>query len=227
MFGVPASIADSPSHTVAREPLVAGDSVLDIGCGGGIAAFAIANPTHRVIGVDHQPEMLAMFSAEASRRNIESHTHVGFWPAIAEEVEVADVITCHHVVYNVQEIAPFLLALNSHARKRVVIEMPQRHPLSNLSDLWREFWNLERPTQPTPAMLLDVLSELGITAHSQDFDAKLRDELSFDERVELNRIRLCLSSDRDAEISDAMRRLPQPTARKLTTIWWDARDVAQ
>ena len=225
MFGVPESITESPSHTVAREPLVPGDSVLDIGCGGGIAAFAIANSAHRVVGIDHQSEMLAMFSAEADRRSIQSKTHQGFWPAIANSVEIADVVTCHHVVYNVQDIAPFIQALTSHARKRVVIEMPQRHPLTNLSDLWLEFWNLERPSQPTPAMLMDVLSEMGINSRRQDFDGVMRDEMTFDERVSLNRIRLCLTPDRDAEIADAMRRLPQPAMRKLTTIWWDTGDV--
>ena len=83
----------------------------------------------RVIGVDHQSEMLEMFSSNAEARRLESSVHEGFWPAIANGVVSADVITAHHVVYNVPEIVPFLAAMNSHARKRVVIEMPQHHPL--------------------------------------------------------------------------------------------------
>jgi len=35
----------------------------EVGCGGGIAAFATVPPVRHVIGVDHQPEMLDMFSA--------------------------------------------------------------------------------------------------------------------------------------------------------------------
>lgn len=58
MFELPAVITDSPSHQRARE--VNPSSFLDIGCGGGIAAFA--TDANIVIGVDHQPEMLTMFA---------------------------------------------------------------------------------------------------------------------------------------------------------------------
>ena len=68
MFELPDVIEDSISHQRAREVLVSGDSVLDIGCGGGIAAFAVVPPATHVIGVDHQAEMLEMFSKNAKDR---------------------------------------------------------------------------------------------------------------------------------------------------------------
>lgn len=45
-------VPDSPSHARARQRLDAGGSVLDIGCGGGRAAFAVAPPAAVVTGVD-------------------------------------------------------------------------------------------------------------------------------------------------------------------------------
>ncbi len=217
VFELPAVIANSPSHQKARE--VDPASFLDIGCGGGIAAFA--TDAKLVIGVDHQPEMLEMFSNNAKARNREVQVFAGFWPAIGNQVSRAEVAAAHHVVYNVAEIEEFLLAMNSHATKRVVIEMPQTHPLSNLSAAWQHFWQLDRPTGPTPTELLKVLAELGITAHVEYWDGELRNSVSFEDQVRFNRIRLCLPENRDEEVREFMLANPSSGVRKLATIWWD------
>ena len=69
LFQVPERIETTFSHTCAAAALPVGGSVLDVGCGGGIAAFALT-PT-RVIGVDHRSEMLEMFASNASSRKRE------------------------------------------------------------------------------------------------------------------------------------------------------------
>ena len=175
----------------------------------------------RVIGVDHQSEMLEMFSANAKARNVESSVHEGFWPAIADGVEIADVVTAHHVVYNVQDIVPFLAAMNSHAQKRVVIEMPQHHPLSNLSGAWKHFWKLERPIEPTPKDLLNVLNEMGISAHLELWSGDMRNDQNLDQAVKFTRIRLCLPESRENEVRDFLVASPQSEKRELATIWWN------
>jgi hypothetical protein len=45
------------------------------------------------------------------------------------------VAVCHHVVYNVGNLAKFLTALDGHAERRVVLELTDRHPQSDLSPL--------------------------------------------------------------------------------------------
>ncbi|MGH1489143.1 MAG: class I SAM-dependent methyltransferase, partial [Acidimicrobiales bacterium] len=59
MFAAPPADHDSQSLStrLAREALAAGGSVLDIGCGGGAAAFAVAPPATHVIGTDRQEDM--------------------------------------------------------------------------------------------------------------------------------------------------------------------------
>ncbi len=221
LFQIPQQIELTPSHQKAFEALPVGGSILDIGCGGGIAAFAMGSKAGRVIGVDHQPEMLEMFTENAIVRNIESAVHDGFWPAIAGDVEVADVVTSHHVVYNVPEIVPFIEALNSHARKRVVIEMPQQHPRSSSNSAWKHFWNLDRPTAPTPQDLVNVLKELGIDAHLLLWNGKLPVEQDLDEAVRFMRIRMCLPAAKDTDVRIFMQENPQSETRPLATIWWD------
>lgn len=173
LFALPEKIWDSPSHQRAREAMPLGGTVLDIGCGGGIAAFAISPPAEKVIGVDHQREMLDMFVANALERNLHVETFEGFWPAIADQVPQADVVTVHHVVYNVGEIEPFIESLISHARKRVVLELPLVHPMTPRSIGWKHFWNLDRPTSPTSDDFLNVLEEMGIKANFENFIGRI------------------------------------------------------
>lgn len=221
LFQIPDVIEMNPSHTRAFEALPDNGSIVDIGCGGGIAAFAMGKKAGKVIGVDHQHEMLEMFRENALARYIDCEVHEGFWPAIANEVEGADVVAAHHVVYNVLDIVPFISAMNTHALKRVVIEMPQHHPLSNLNVAWKHFWNLERPIKPTPKDLLNVLQEMGISARLELWEGQVRQERDLEQAVELTRIRLCLPPSRDGEVRDFLLTNPPAPTRKLATIWWD------
>lgn len=221
LFQVPEEIDLTISHSCALEAMPVGGTVLDVGCGGGIASFALTPPAAHVIGIDHQLEMLEMFAENAKKRAVSCQVFEGFWPEVAAEVPIADVVVCHHVVYNVSDIGPFLLGLNSHAQSRVVIEMPTRHPLSNLSGAWKHFWNLDRPLQPTSEDLLEVLKEIGIKAQVQYWSGKLRDRIDIDRDSEFLRVRLCLPPERLSEVRDYMFAYPLPTHREIATIWWD------
>ena len=222
-FVVSDAISDSPSHARAREALPPAGSVLDVGCGGGRAAFAVTPPAMLVLGVDHQQGMLDAFEAEAARRGVEHRTHLGDWPQIADEVRPADVVVCHHVAYNVSDLVPFVAALDRHASRRVVMEIPARHPLSNLSPLWRRFWDLDRPDGPTAADAFDVCREAGFHARLETWAAgsESTQEIPFDDQVRFTRIRLCLPAERDAEVAAALREMEPVPPRELATLWWD------
>jgi len=221
LFALPDQIADTPSHQKAREALSATGSVLDIGCGGGVATFAIAKSGNHVIGVDHQAEMLEMYMQNAKARSIESEVHDGFWPAISGQVPVADVVTVHHVVYNVGDIEPFLKAVDNHARQRVVIELPLVHPMTSASAGWKHFWNLIRPTSPNADDLVSVLSEMGIKAQLEKFSADFPLEQSPEDIAERTRVRLCLPPSRLDEVKSFLIDHPFATKRDLAVIWWD------
>jgi SAM-dependent methyltransferase len=221
LFQIPDEINLTFSHGRAFEALPANGSVLDVGCGGGIAAFALAPLATHVIGVDHQPEMLEMFVENATTHDVSCEVFAGFWPEIAMIVPGADVVVCHHVVYNVADIGPFLQALNSHAKSRVVIEMPTQHPLTNMSAAWKHFWNLERPTQPTAGDLMEVLKEIGLDARVQYWTGPLRDWSDIAQDSEFMRIRLCLPPERLPEVRQYLIEHPLPNKREIATIWWD------
>lgn len=221
LFGVPHQIEMTPSHRRAIEVMPEGGSLLDVGCGGGIAAFAVTPRAAHVIGVDHQSEMLEMFSANAKSRNVTSEVYEGFWSDISSEVPQADVVATHHVVYNVADIGPFIQELDAHARNRVVIEMPTQHPLASMSDAWKHFWNVDRPSGPTPQDLMLVLKELGINAELEIWNGQMRVDRDLDEAAKFMRIRLCLPQARESEVRDFLANSPVPSGRELATIWWD------
>jgi SAM-dependent methyltransferase len=221
LFEIPEVIGDSLSHQRAREAMPIGGTVLDIGCGGGVATFAITPPAQHVIGVDEQEAMLELYKRNAHKYGVTVETVLGQWPAVADQTPIADVVTVHHVVFNVGEIAPFLKELNSHARKRVVIEAPVVHPMSNMSDGWKHFWNIIRPTVPHAGDLINVLEEMGIKANVEYFES----EILLDKKVEgangFIRRRLCLPEERQGEIDAFLEANPRPDRRQLAVIWWD------
>lgn len=222
LFEIPEDIEDSPSHQRAREALSENGSLIDVGCGGGMATFAIAPPAARVTGIDHQSSMLDLYAREAEQRGL-MHTEVlGDWPDVANQVERSDVVVCHNVAYNISDIVPFIQALNDHALERVVIEIPMEHPLAPMRGLWKHFWGLERPAGPTAQTLFDVISESGFPAHSEQREAPAREPVDFDQHVEFTSVRLCLGPERRHEVAEFLRAHPASPSRTVVTIWWDA-----
>jgi SAM-dependent methyltransferase len=224
MFTVEGDVADSISHQRAREVLPEGGSVLDVGSGGGRASFALVPPAGEVIAVDHQQAMLDALAQAADERGVAHREFLGDWPEVAEQVPIADVVVCHHVAYNVHEIVPFLQALNDHARRRVVLEIPMNHPMSNMNELWKKFWDLERPTRPTAPDLEVIARAMGFDAHLDlwwDETWGKRVDMPQEERVRFARIRLCLTEDRNADVAAALLEQQDAQPREVATVWWD------
>jgi len=217
--GLTADGRRSPSVHRAREALPDGGSLLDVGAGGGAASLPLCPPAASVTAVDQNPDMLAAFAGLAAKRGIEHREVEGRWPDVAAKVEPVDVVVCHHVLYNVGDIVPFVLALTSHARRRVVVEITAQHPQSNLNQLWEHFHGTPRPTRPTAEDALAVIRELGIDAGFEAFDAAVRWNHEHDRAdvVAFTRRRLCLPAGRDPEV-EAL--LPPDAPRAHATLWW-------
>jgi SAM-dependent methyltransferase len=221
VFQIPNVIPDSPSLQRIREGLTDGGSILDVGCGGGIASFGGTPPATHVIGLDQQQEMLDLYSQNAKKFNVSSETFLGDWPDVAGQVPSADVVVAFHVVYNVGDIKPFIEALDSHAKKRVVLELPTAHPMTAMASGWKHFWNLVRPTKPTAEDLMMVISEMGINANIEYFTGSILLDKVISEFEKPLRIRLCLPESREEEVKAYFTQNPLPTTRDLAVIWWD------
>ena len=216
------TVPDTPSRRRALEALPEGGTVLDVGSGGGAASLALVPPAGGIVAVDESPDMLAALAAAADERGVSHEEHLGRWPDVAGEVPPADVVVCHHVFYNVPDLAAFALALDDHARRRVVAEVTASHPLTPQAPLWRHFHGIDRPDGPTAELAVAVLEEAGLPVTAEPFASPPRPRPDRAEWVAFVRRRLCLPPERDAEL-DAL--LPRDDAllrpRQVVTVWWD------
>jgi SAM-dependent methyltransferase len=225
--------ADSPSRIRALEVLPAGGSVLDVGCGPGAASLALVPPAATLTGVDPLKESLREFERRAARLGVSFEAVPGSWPEAAPAVEAADVAVCHHVLYNVPDLGPFIDALTGHAQQRVVMELTERHPSAWTADLWRRFHDLPRPSGPTADECARALRELGVDVSLELFvePATAWGFRRKEDAVATVRRRLCLPPERDGDVEEAIGdriqevdgfwRLGRPP-RRLATLWWDA-----
>jgi SAM-dependent methyltransferase len=212
----------TPSMRRAKEALPLGGSVLDVGAGGGAASLPLAPPAGELVAVDESQAMLDVL-ADGAKRRLVRHTEIlGRWPDVAPDVPVSDVVVCHHVLYNVGNLAPFLVALDGHAKRRVVVELTERHPQSDLSPLWRSIHGIDRPTQPTATDAADVVVALGYDVQIERFDRpSLWHDAPRDEQIAFARRRLCVGPEHDAEISAYLDQADDGRPM-LVTLWWDS-----
>lgn len=214
-FAAPAVPADTPSRAAALELLGEGGTVIDVGCGGGRATFAVAERVRHATGVDQQQDMLDRYAADAAARRIPFSTVRGRWPEIAPQVGTADVVLCHHVLHNVVDLPPFVTALSAAARCGVVVEMLTEHPMAWLDPLWERFHGLHRPPPATDADAAAVLRELGIEPTITRWERE--DAPPRDPRWVTTR--LCLPPEREPEVAEAMADLRSPPRWSATLTW--------
>jgi SAM-dependent methyltransferase len=220
-----------PSYERAREALEPAGTALDVGSGAGAACLPLAPLATTITAVDTDADMLVLLAERAAAAGADLRTVHGRWPDVANQVGPADVVACHHVVYNAPDIWDFLAELTSHARRRVVIEMTTVHPLTSLNPLWLRLHGLRRPEGPAAADLLAILAGAGVRAgHTEWSRPAEADYAGFAELVDVTRRRLCLPADRASEVEAALldlgSRPDRPgdlgsSGRDVVTIWWE------
>jgi cyclopropane fatty-acyl-phospholipid synthase-like methyltransferase len=210
---------DTISDRVARQALPCGGTVLDVGVGAGAASLRLG--ASRVIGVDASGPMLAAFTERAARLGIAATAVHGSWPDVAEQAPRCDVVVCHHVAYNVADLASFALALSDKAVARVVVELTARHPMAWLAPYWEALHGLAQPEGPTADDAVAVLESLGFTVHQQRWSRRIQmiGETGDEQMARIAR-RLCLPEWRWDELRAVLRRRPPPVERQVVTVWW-------
>lgn len=212
---------DTPSDAAARAALPPSGEVLDVGAGAGAASLRLHADAGSITAVDPSADLLAAFRERAERLGLHHRTVEGRWPDVAAEVEPADVVVCHHVLYNVPGLVDFAVALDEKARARVVIELTAVHPLAWMAPLWLRLHGLERPHGPTAEDALAVLRGLGLEPevvrwyrpYGQRGESDLRS-------LERNARRLCLPPERLDELRAALEAHPPPDGRDVLTVSW-------
>lgn len=221
--------APTGTQTIVFDLLGDDGTVLDIGCGTGRASLPFAEAGHAVTGVERSGGMLEGLRAEVAARDVSYEVIEGSWPGV--DVGTFDVVMCANVVYDVQDIVPFIEAMADHASRAVVIEMTERHPWWSMAPYYRTLHDLDRPGGPTVDDLATVVAET--TGREPEVERWERPGgmwfESWDEIETLFARRLVLPAERRGEL----RALMEPDlvrdgekiwvgapVRRMASVWW-------
>jgi SAM-dependent methyltransferase len=135
---------------------------LEVGAGGGRYTLPLALATREVIAVEPSPGMLGVLREGLDEHRIRNVRPVeGRWPAAAGPDTEADVALIAHVGYDVEQIGPFLDALELSARRLCVAMLYWRRPSSALDRLWPAVHGVERAPLPELRDLVTLLMARG------------------------------------------------------------------
>jgi SAM-dependent methyltransferase len=225
-----AGAPSGPSYEVAWAVLDPPGSILDVGSGAGAASLPLLARATALTAVDSDAAMLTLLAERAAAQGVSARCMPGSWPEVAPQVPAADVVTCHHVLYNVPGLAPFVTALSAHARRLVVTEISATHPLVALNELWLKFHGLRRPDGPTADDLLRILTAMGLQPGCRRWRRPGgADYANFAELTDVTRRRLCLPPERAGLVADALIEAGVDpghpldlgsSGRDVVTIWW-------
>jgi precorrin-6B methylase 2 len=220
------------SYRDAIEALSTPGSVLDVGAAAGAASLPLAGRLTEATAVDSDEALLGEYERRATALGVPAKLVVGRWPEVADQVPPADLVVCGHVLYNVADLAPFVAALTAHARRRVVAEITERHPLVGLNPLWLRFHGIARPEGPTADDAIAALRQLGITPRITRWTRPPTSEYqTMAELVEVTRRRLCLPPQAAGEVAAALADLGVDSGkppdlgssgRQLVTLTWES-----
>src|SRR5215212_8415109 len=127
---------------------------LDIGAGAGRYALPLALRVSEVVAVEPSASMRNALRTGASEHGVSNVRIVGApWPAALGQLgdpPVADVAFIAHVGYDIEEIGPFIDAMERSASRQCVAMLTDRSPASVADPFWPLVHGVERV--PLPAM---------------------------------------------------------------------------
>lgn len=160
---------DDRTVEALRSRLLPGETLLDIGAGGGRLALPLALTCRAVTAVEPSPSMCAVLRETAAEYGIKNVSIVeSGW--LDADVEPADVALCSHVVYVIEDIGAFVRKMDSHARRLVMAVVFEASPLSQVYGLWEKVHGEKRHTLPALPQFLPALDELGIQPEVTELD---------------------------------------------------------
>ena len=146
-----------------RPRLRPADTVLDVGAGTGRYARHLADLAARVVAVEPSPAMRAELErmlVEERRSNVAVVPEA--WPAAA--ARRADVVFCAHVVYSIDDLPPFLEALDAAAERLCVVVCGLQPPNAVLAPVWEAVHGEPRLPLPGALEIFNLLHQLGLPA---------------------------------------------------------------
>jgi SAM-dependent methyltransferase len=176
------------------------ESWLDIGAGGGRYALPLALAVREVIAVDPSQGMLGVLREGMAEHGIENIRVVeGRWPAAADPSIRADVAFIAHVGYDVEQIGPFLDAMERSARRLCAAMLFWRRPTWAMDRLWPAVHGVERALLPAMREMVTLLMARGRPVSIQIVEQAPHEVESLEQALELARHQTWVRPGSDAD----------------------------
>jgi 2-polyprenyl-3-methyl-5-hydroxy-6-metoxy-1,4-benzoquinol methylase len=219
-----------------RKQLRPEDTVLDVGAGTGRHTMALASKAAHVTALDPSAAMLGFLREDIESQHLDNVDVIeGGWPDAAVDAPSVDVVISAHVLYPIEDIAAFLQALDSKAKRLCFLHLMTWQPWFDQIHLWESVHGETRREQPTYIDAVNVLRQLGCFANVEiawtemtrmfdDIDDamdRFSESIAVGENEELTaKLREALLAQLtptdDGRLAFPDRRYP------LATVWWEA-----
>jgi SAM-dependent methyltransferase len=161
MFRADPRRTDEPALNLLRTLVGKDDVVLDVGAGGGRYALPLALEAREVIALEPSEGMLGVLREGMAEHGISNIRVVsGRWPATAESLS-ADVALMSQIGYDVEDIGPFLDALEARTSRLCVAVLIDRPPPAEADRFWPLVHGVERAALPSLPEFLALLLARG------------------------------------------------------------------
>jgi SAM-dependent methyltransferase len=152
---------DEPALECLRALVQPDDVVLDIGAGGGRYALPLALACREVVAIDPSAGMRQVLTAGMAEHGIHNIQVLdGRWPADSAGL-AGDVALISHLGYDVEDIGPFLDAMESVSRRLCVAVLLSQPPPTEADRVWPAVHGVERAALPSLPEFLSVLLARG------------------------------------------------------------------
>jgi len=185
-----------------------GEVWLDIGAGGGRYALPLALAVQEVIAVDPSVGMLSVLAETTAEYGIKNVRIVrGRWPSAEDPSLEADVAFIAHVGYDVEEIGPFLAAMERSARRLCAALLFWRRPTWAVDRLWPAVHGVERALLPALRELVTLQFARGRPVSIQMLAAEPASYESYEQALSFARHQTWVQtgSEKDRRLEAALR----------------------
>jgi SAM-dependent methyltransferase len=225
-----------PFLECVRRHLQPEDTVLDVGAGTGRHTLRLAPHVRRIVALDPSGAMLRFLREDAASAGLDNVEAVeGAWPEAAADLPLADIVISAHVLYPIEDIVPFLRALDGHARRLCFLHLMGHQPSFDMAGLWEAVHGEPRCPQPTYIDAVNLLHQSGCPANvevawldsahtfgslDEAFERFAESVAVGDDRERQQRLRGALAERlkplEDGRLAVGQGRLP------VATVWWEA-----
>ena len=211
---------------LARLDLAGCSTLLDVGCGPGTIALSAAPRLAHVYGLDHSPNMLAAFAANARARGLTTATPIlRSWDDDWTDVPVCDIVVASRSTA-VPDLEAALVKLHAVARRRVYVTYPADGHL--VGDDVRRALGREASALPDYLCVVGLLHQLGLrpTLDYLPGENRLAEAADFEEfRARIDRLLGGLSVDEVPRLEayfDERRGRPPASEVRWALFSWEA-----